>query len=442
MPASVVPRRSRVRDAVGVFLLCLTVYLLNGRAHAEVDCVAAPYVAWSLVRHGSLDLSSYPDLVPYYDTELHATSDGRWVSYRPLGSALAAVPFVAPFAALSKNPPRGNTMLQFGKLTAAVWVAASVVLFFCLCRRLVPQSARLATILYAFGTCLWSVASQALWMHGPATFWLCAALLLLLPSEEKPIGFRRAALAGLCLGLAVLTRPSSAFFPLATGILWLLQKRWRLVLGLTLGGIGPLALHVGLNLSLHGNAILGGYHAEEWETQPPLWLSLGGLLIAPSRGLLVYSPALLLAPLGLVALRRDSKRQGLVIAWAGAAGLTCLFYARWYEWRGGWCFGPRFLCEALPILCLLFALGYETLASAWGRRIAEVLVVLSVAVHLVGVFGHRSFFDWQQRHELADGGRSLFALRDTQIEAHARSVLDQASEIVHRASHGLAGGGT
>ena len=308
MPEAQVSRWRRARDPVGLFLLCLTVYFVNGRTHAEVDCVAAPYVAWSLVRHHSLDLTDYKDLTSFRGTELAATPDGRWVSYRPIGSGLAAAPFVVPLALWSAAPPSASTMLQLGKLTAAVWVAASVVLFFLLCRHLAPRAAWLATILYAFGTCMWSVASQALWMHGPATFWVCAALLLLLPSPDgSPLGFRAAALAGLCLGLAVLCRPSAAFFPMATGMLWLLQRRWRLLIALALGGAGPLALHLTLNILLYGNAILGGYPAAQWQTQPPIWLSLTGLLIAPSRGLFVYSPALLLAPIGLLAVRRRSE---------------------------------------------------------------------------------------------------------------------------------------
>jgi hypothetical protein len=428
MPDAQVSRRREVREAAGLFLLCLAVYHLNGRPHAEVDCVAAPYVAWSLVRHGSLDLTECRELVRYRGSELRATADGRWVSYRPIGSALAAVPFVTPFAVGAATPPSATAMLHLGKLTAAVWVAGSVALLFVICRRHVPPAAPLATVLYAFGTCLWSVASQALWMHGPATFWVCAALLLLLPPPGAPaVGFRSACLAGLCLGLAVLCRPSSAFFPLATGTVWLLQRRWRLLLALGMAGAGPLALHLALNSALYGNPILGGYRSAEWGTQPPLWLSLSGLLIAPSRGLFVYSPALLAAPLGFLALRRSSGTRALLSAWAGGAALTVVFYGRWHEWRGGWCFGPRFLCEALPVLCLFFALGYEAMRRAWARRAAAVLVALSVAVHLVGVFGYNGYAEWQQRHD-DEGGRSLFALRDTQIEAHTRALVQRIGE--------------
>ena len=114
----------------------------------------------------------------------------------------------------------------------------------------------------------------------------------------------------------------------------------------------------------------------------------------------------------------------MLAAWAGAAALTVALYAHWTDWRGGWCYGPRFLCETLPILCLLFALAYEAMNGAWTRRTAALLVGLSVAVHLVGVFGYGGYVDWQLRHMDAEG-RSLFALRDTQIEAHALSVLER-----------------
>src|SRR5262245_27881305 len=82
------------RTALAVFLGCLLVYHSNGRPHPEVDCMAAPYTAWSLVRHGSLDLRPYPNLAKYVGFHVRELPDGRWLSIRPPGDALAAVPFV------------------------------------------------------------------------------------------------------------------------------------------------------------------------------------------------------------------------------------------------------------------------------------------------------------------------------------------------------------
>jgi hypothetical protein len=407
--------------ALALFLACLAVYESNGRPKAEVDCVAATYTAWSLVRHGSLDLRHYPEVRHLVGTAIRERPDGTWVSIRSPGSAIAAVPVVAPLALLRERPPGHNGMLQLGKLAAALCVAAAAVLFYLVCRRCAPDAAWPATVLFALGTSLCSVASQALWTHGPATLWLCVALYALTrPDADRP---RWGLLAGLALGMAALTRPTTVFFGLATGAVLLLRRQWGAAVRLAAGVLVPAALLVLLNWATFGDPLLGGYADDNWGESPPLWLGIGGLLLAPSRGALVYSPALLLVVPGVVRLlRRDEAPRGLLQGWLVAVAATVLFYARWHDWRGGWCYGPRFLCETMPALCLLFAFGYSSLAAGWQRGAAQGLIALSVAVHFLGLFGHQAFVDWHWRHERPDQGRCLFELRDTQIEAHARAV--------------------
>lgn len=425
------------RIAVVVFLTSLGVYLVNGRPLPELDCVAAPYTAWSIVRHGSLDLRYYPELNPHVGSTIRELSDGTRLAMRPPGSALAAVPVMAPLAVFCEQPPRPSIMAQLGKLAAALSVALAAAVFYRLCRHLAPSAACPATILFALGTSLWSVASQALWMHGPAALWLTVALYFLCgPVRGRAVS---AAAAGLALGLAVLTRPTTAFFALASVLALLAQRRWRDLLRLCLGGAVPAGVLVWFNWTVSGDPLRGGYAQDNWAESPPLWLGLGGLLIAPSRGVLVYSPALILAAPGAVALFRRpggprAELRWLLGAWLVATGLTVLFYARWHDWRGGWCYGPRFLCETMPLLCLLFALASENLRKSWSRAAAVGLVAVSVLVHFVGIFGYGEYAAWHLRHRQPDHGRCLFALDDTQIEAHGRNVLQQVMEIWRRDS--------
>jgi hypothetical protein len=84
----------------------------------------------------------------------------------------------------------------------------------------------------------------------------------------------------------------------------------------------------------------------------------------------------------------------------------------------------------MPILCLLFAVAYSRLAAAWQRRFANGLVALSATVHLVGVFGYSGYVEWNARHSQRDQGRSLFQVRDTQVEAHARAFARKLAELV------------
>ena len=82
----------------------------------------------------------------------------------------------------------------------------------------------------------------------------------------------------------------------------------------------------------------------------------------------------------------------------------------------------------MPVFCLLFAVGYDRLTRSWSRHAVYALVAASVAVHMVGLFGYgQGYVDWHNRHDLYDDGKCLFAVRDTQIEAHVRFVVREAA---------------
>jgi hypothetical protein len=426
----------RVVAGFGLFLL---VFLANGRALPEIDCVAAPYMALSLVRSGTWNLHDYLELRRLLGGPVRERPDGGWYSIRPPGSAMAAIPFVGAVA-LTQRAPSEEDMYRLGKFAAAACVAAAAMLLLLVLKRLAPKAAWPATILFAFGTPLYSTASQALWMHGPAVFWLCAALYLL--TRPGNCRLELLVLSGFTLGMATLTRPAAAFFVIATVASFLLQRRWRGFCALAIGGLVPAAVLFHYNVVHFGNLLLGGYDNDDWATSPPLWLGLTGLLIAPSRGLFVYSPALLFALPGVKALGESSEpslleARALLFAWLAAAVATLLFYARWHDWPGGWSYGPRLLCEMMPILCIFFALGYEKFADGPMRQVAVVLILVSIGVQILGVFGRENFAAWQNRHMLADQGRSLFALEDTQIEAHARAFANRIIRVVNRTVQAL-----
>ena len=121
---------------------------------------------------------------------------------------------------------------------------------------------------------------------------------------------------------------------------------------------------------------------------------------------------------------RDGKARRRVAASAG----TLIFYARWHDWYGGWCYGPRFLCECIPTVCLVFALAYSSLASNWTRRLAIALIAISVFIHFAGVFGSRAETSWYTRNEKQNNGRWLFSVQDTQIAANTRMLFVKLGE--------------
>ena len=260
-------------------------------------------------------------------------------------------------------------------------------------------------------------------MHGPATFWMALAMRILLVPVEEPTP-RRVAWAGAAFGMAVLTRPTTVLFALAAELAFLGSRRPKAAVFLGLGAAAPIGLLLLYNAVHFESALAEGYGSDALSWSTPWGLGVAGLVLAPSRGLLVYSPALILAPLGLRAARFAGKRA-LLLAWFAAGIATILLYAKWRVWWGGWCFGPRFLCETMPIFCLMFALAYDRLRTGICRRAAWALVSLSMAIHFLGVFGHH--VGWNRRHEGSLDGRGLFSLSDTQIEAHAIYFMERVA---------------
>jgi hypothetical protein len=409
---------------VSIFLGILFLYEVNGRSHAGCDTFAAPYTAWALVRHGSWDVQEYEVLDRFRPNHVHELPDGQCVTTRP-GPALACVPVVAPFALFREQPFAPGAMHHLGKLASTLHVAGTAVLFFFLCRRLAPAAAWPATVLLAFGTSMYSIGGMAIWMHGPATFWLMIALyLLLVPAGSLPTGLA----AGFALGAAVFIRSTTGLFAAAAvaGLLW--RRQWRPLLGLLVGMVPPLVGLCLYNRAYMGDAMLGGYAQDNWQTKTPFWLGFAGLLVAPSRGLLVYTPAFLLVPFGLwVIFRRreqtPASQRGMILLWFAAVTATVVFYAPWWAWWGGWCYGPRFLTECSPVLCLLFACAFAALRSVAARRAALVLVGLSILVHASGVFGHTDAWNDRRDGPSPEVTRHMFELHDTQIEANFRHML-------------------
>jgi hypothetical protein len=236
---------------------------------------------------------------------------------------------------------------------------------------------------------------------------------------------------GVSLGLAVITRPTTIYFAMASWVAVLVHRRWRDTLLIGLFTAVPLLLMAWYNVFYFGpeRAVSGGYgHVAG------VWMSasvegLAGTLFAPSRGMFIYFPALLVLPWGLRALWRCNEpgsaltvtkfQRTLLICWLIAAGLTVVLYSQWPCWWGGWCYGPRFLCETMPILCLVVGAACASARTPIGRILGSALVVVSVVVHFLGATANDT--DWKTRHP---DGPSMFTIRDTQIEAHAREWMD------------------
>jgi predicted secreted protein len=414
MPLDGAPIRSGRGDrriALAVFLLALLVYNANLRDISTGDSFPARFLPLALLCHGTLYLGPVAEAVrmehqggPLEVYWLVAARGGRVASRYPIVMPLLVTPLYVPTALYLAHHGWGNLrdVEIAGELTekaaaAAVAALCSALMYLLLRRQLPRGRALLLTLAFAFGTETWSISSQALWQHGAAELFAIAALLA---ATGKPTRLALAA-AGAASGLLIATRPPDLI--LAAGFaayaaLWARPR--RRALWFVTGAAVPLALLAAYDYALFGT-IHGGYGVGTAEILLyPLWTGLAGELFSPGKGIFVYMPFLLfllLLPVGLrrqlpepdpapatPAPRTGPSTRALALCVAAAAALQILFYAK-ADWRAGWCYGPRFATDMLPLLAWLLA----PVVAMLGRRglaCFAAAACLAVFIQAVGVF--------------------------------------------------------
>ena len=299
-------------------------------------------------------------------------------------------------------------------LTASLLVAAAALFVFLTARRLVrPAPALLVAIAFALGSCAWPVSSQALWQHPAATFCLSLGAWFLVRSETRR---GAAAWCGAAFGMAVLCRPTTAVVVLCAGVYLLLVDRRRCA-AYVLGGLPFAAALAAYNSFYFGNPLVFGQTAVAgsvalWKTgSAEIWQSawresLPGLLISPARGLLWFSPVLILGLAGAVQVWRQPRYRILIPLQVGAV-LVILVAGKWFDWWGGSTLGYRSIVDITPFLALLLIPVIERLiAGRTTRALFAVVLVWSVAVQFTGAYSY-SLLGWSdlwrdhERHEYA-----------------------------------------
>jgi hypothetical protein len=209
-----------------------------------------------------------------------------------------------------------------------------------------------------------------------------------------------AALGGLLGGMALMMDYQAVFAATVVGLYLLLRSRnrWRDVPIYAGWALPPIAALLTYHKICFGSPFRISY-ALGVDTAPkegvlgfigPNWEAFKGTLLVPSNGLVVLVPWVVLAVVGLVAIRSDPQRRRQVgaeaVAAAAVMGVYILFLGSMlpYMARGGWSAGPRQLVGMLPFAAWLAAAGFEaasrrlaTRALAAGAVIASGVVFMS-----------------------------------------------------------------
>ena len=355
------------------------------------------------------------------------THPDRYVNTFGVGAPLTGLPVYAALDLFVDIAADRYWWWHGGALAASLLTAGAALFVFLAARGFVaPMPAFLVALAFGLGSCVWPINSQALWQHPANTFFLSLGAWFLLRRTQR---MSDAACCGAALGMAVLCRPASAVVVVCVGA-YLVWTSHRRLAAYVLGGLPLLAILVAYNSYYFGSPLTFGQGVASkiialastgsdnlWQSS---WLeSIPGLLISPQRGLVWFSPVLLLGLVGAVAIWRNAIYRPLIPLQA-AVVLLFLVAGRWFDWWGGSTWGYRPIVDTTPFLALLMipVIG-QVLANRGLRVLFAALLVWSVAVQFVGAYSY-SLIGWTNQwsdHDNPDRA-SLWQWRRPQIGYH------------------------
>jgi len=392
--------------ALALLTVLLTVYLSTPLHSSSGDTFANALTAASLLHgeRGRIDTLT-PDhsaIVAQHRVYLLASPRGGWVSPYGIGVPAALLPVYA-LAKLAGMPDEVLLGDGLNRAIAAVWSALAVTLFFSAARRWGDAGAAwFATAALGLGTSALSLLSREVWQHSLLLL-LSAAVLALLWRPHPGPSAAAACAAGVLAGWGVAARPTALVLAAAWG--WLLWRSDRRRLGWFAAGLAPVLLAVAAyqwaalgSPFVSGQLLVGDvrFAAAGSSTAYSLLSGLAGVLVSPGRGLLIYSPVLLVVVITPL-LRRSARPQecqplAVIVPPAVAAIVAnVIAAAAWREWWGGFTYGPRYLSDTLMLwgVLLVVALASRRSLGAVRRRLllaaAMLLLGVSIAFHAAGL---------------------------------------------------------
>ena len=231
------------------------------------------------------------------------------------------------------------------------------------------RGAFLAALTYAFGT-MAMVYARTFYAEPLLALLTAACMYLALAGSPAQILW-----AGALAALAVLAKPTGIVVGLALAAYLFFggKRRWLSLIPAAGSALG-LLLYFAYNQMRFGHALTFG---QPWAFHiNGVAEGVAGLLVSPGRGLMWYSPAVVLA---IAALRKIKNSSALLIAgvFVGFLGI----HSVWSFWHGGWSWGPRFLLPALPGLVALLGI----LEGGW-RRALVVLAIMGFLINAPTLF--------------------------------------------------------
>jgi alpha-1,2-mannosyltransferase len=349
------------------------------------DVISTALASWRIANTGApwLDGVNYEHLVGRPDVWVDVATNGHTVSFRSPGPIVAGIPGyllarVTGFDSYSLVPD--------GVSAALLTVLALLLLFLTLRPRLGDALAGAAVAVLALTTPLWSVSGDAMWTH-PVTVLGIAGMTWACVRE-------RWWLVGVFGGVAIWGRLHTALIVAILGLVLTWSRRSPRI-AIVVGVISTAFLGLVTLWShwMYGTwSLAGGYSVSSYTDRATGGSSIVhqvvnhlGLWISPDRGVLVWSPMLVLLLPALVRSWRDLPDWSRALVFGGVAYTLVQGQLNGFSGGSGF-FGYRLSLELLMCVAPAYALSLDRM-GAWARALLGPIVGLQFGAFALGSAG-------------------------------------------------------
>lgn len=371
------------------WFVVLVVILVGGGRIASSDETSTFLTIESIVRHATLDI---PPNSP------NATAhDGKVYTWYEPGNTILGIPLYIVGYALANILPLSAPLTELFLRGAVSCTSAFIagwlaVVFYGFCRGLLldVHKSVIMTMALLFSTFLFPYFK--LFMRDSLlTLCLLGGVRAVMENVHVNKNHRMLMISGFFLGYGVLTK--LAFLVNVIPIFLYIAAKMKedreqppkrklialayFLVPMFVVGIGGNALY---NILRFGNPLTLGYAAGTTFTTP-LLTGLFGLLLSPGKGLLWFSPLLILLFWAFGDFWKVKPREAACIA--GIFAVNLLLYGSYTAWGGDGGWGPRYLAPLVPLLLLPVAF-YVAKAKSLVKRIAIGLTVIGVIIQVGG----------------------------------------------------------
>lgn len=375
---------ANVIAAIGVLLACLVVYLPTAAEEAtHIDVDHAAVAGWRLAETGTpwleeLDVEAFAEEHDFDPKFIGPAPNGHAVVHRSPGVVAAAIPayWLAPGDEFSTTPQA---------LWAAFLTSISMALLcLVLARRTSVRLAVGCTFVVAFTTPVWTISANGLWPH---TITMLGLFGMAWAADRQ-----RWLLLGLAGGLALWGRVHLAVITAVVGLgVAFVRRKPAIALRVGLTSALMMALASLWSHWMYGRwAPTGGYVASEvgarvgsgdGQSAWGLVRNELGMWIAPDRGLLVWTPLLVVLSPSVV---RSWKELPDWSRWLLVGGVVYTMIQAWYSpfYGGdglyGYRLGLEFLACAVPAYVFSLPRAGQFARAILGPVVAAQFAVISL----------------------------------------------------------------